>query len=34
MVFAIDRLQGARENVETAGFEFHAILTKDDMGIG
>jgi len=33
MVFAIDRLQGARENVTAAGFEFHALLTKDDMGI-
>ena len=34
MVFAIDRLQGARENVMAAGFEFQSILTKDDMGIG
>jgi len=33
MVFAIDRLQGARENVTEAGFEFHALLTKEDMGI-
>ena len=33
MVFAIDRLQGARENVEKAGFVFEAILTKTDMGI-
>ena len=33
LVFAIDRLQGARENVESAGYEFHAILTKDDLGI-
>ncbi len=33
IVFAVDRLQGARENVEAAGYEFHAILTKDDMGI-
>ncbi len=33
MVFAIDRLQGARANVEAAGYEFHAILTKEDMGI-
>ena len=33
MVFAIDRLQGARENVTAAGFEFHALLTKEDMGI-
>ncbi len=33
MVFAIDRLQGARENVEAAGFEFRAILDKTDLGI-
>jgi orotate phosphoribosyltransferase len=33
MVFAVDRLQGAAQNVQTAGFEFHALLTKDDMGI-
>ncbi|MFW6062299.1 MAG: orotate phosphoribosyltransferase [Planctomycetota bacterium] len=33
LVFAIDRMQGARENVEQAGYEFHAILTKDDLGI-
>ena len=33
LVFAIDRLQGARENVTAAGFEFHALMTKEDMGI-
>ncbi|MHC4562237.1 MAG: orotate phosphoribosyltransferase [Planctomycetota bacterium] len=33
LVFAVDRQQGARDNVEAAGFEFHAILTKDDLGI-
>ena len=33
MVFAIDRMQGARKNVTDAGFEFHALLTKQDMGI-
>jgi len=33
IVFAIDRLQGARENVTAAGFEFDALLTKTDMGI-
>jgi len=33
MVFAIDRMQGARESVTSAGYEFHAILTKQDMGI-
>jgi len=33
MVFAVDRLQGARQNVEAAGFSFESILTKEDMGI-
>jgi orotate phosphoribosyltransferase len=33
MVFAIDRMQGARENVTSAGQEFCAILTKEDLGI-
>jgi len=33
IVFAIDRLQGARENVEKAGLEFEALLTKEDLGI-
>ena len=33
LVFAIDRMQGARENVEAAGFEFQAILTSADLGI-
>ncbi len=33
IVFAIDRMEGARKNVEAAGFEFHAILTKEDLGI-
>ena len=33
MVFAMDRMQGARENVEQAGFEFHAILTATDLGL-
>ena len=33
MVFAVDRLQGARENVEAAGFAFDALLSKQDMGI-
>ncbi|MFP4105525.1 MAG: orotate phosphoribosyltransferase [Phycisphaerae bacterium] len=33
LVFAIDRMQGARQNVEAAGFEFNAILTREDMGI-
>lgn len=33
LVFAMDRMQGARENVEAAGYVFEAILTKDDLGI-
>ncbi len=33
ITFAVDRLQGARENVTKAGFEFDALLTKEDMGI-
>jgi len=33
IVFAVDRMQGARENVEAAGYEFHAVLTKEDLGI-
>ena len=33
LVFAIDRLEGARENVEQAGYEFQAILNSVDLGI-
>ena len=33
IVFAVDRMEGAGENVEAAGYEFHAILTKEDLGI-
>jgi orotate phosphoribosyltransferase len=33
LVFVIDRMEGARENVQKAGLEFQAILTKADMGI-
>ena len=33
LVFAVDRLEGTRGNVEAAGYEFQAILTKDDLGI-
>jgi len=33
IAFVIDRLQGARENVTKAGFEFDTLLTKQDMGI-
>jgi orotate phosphoribosyltransferase len=34
LVFAIDRLEGAREAVEKAGYEFQAILNTKDMGSG
>jgi len=33
ILFAVDRLQGAAENVKGAGFEFGALLTREDMGI-
>jgi orotate phosphoribosyltransferase len=33
IVFAIDRMEGARENVEAAGYKFDALLNKDDLGI-
>ena len=33
IVAVIDRLEGARENIEKAGFVFESILTKTDLGI-
>ncbi len=33
IVFAIDRMEGGRENVEDAGYEFEALLTREDLGI-
>jgi orotate phosphoribosyltransferase len=33
LVFAIDRLQGASENVAAAGYEFRSLLTREDLGI-
>ena len=33
IVFTIDREQGARENVEQAGYAFEALLAKEDLGI-
>lgn len=33
IVAVIDRMQGARENIEAAGFTFTSILTKQDLGI-
>jgi orotate phosphoribosyltransferase len=33
IVFVIDRMEGAKENVQKAGFEFRALVSKTDMGI-
>ncbi len=33
IVCTIDRRQGARENIEAAGYAFESILTKEDLGI-
>ncbi len=33
IVAVIDRLEGARENIENAGFVFESILTRTDLGI-
>ncbi len=33
IVAVIDRKQGARENIEKAGYAFDSILTKDDLSI-
>ena len=33
IVAAIDRQEGARQNIETAGFGFAALLTSSDLGI-
>jgi len=33
IVAVIDRQEGARENIEGAGFAFDALLTKQDLGI-
>jgi len=33
IVCVIDRQQGARENIATAGYPFESILTKNDLGI-
>ncbi len=34
IICTIDRMEGARENIESAGFEFGALLNKEDLGIG
>ncbi|MBI5724006.1 MAG: orotate phosphoribosyltransferase [Planctomycetes bacterium] len=33
IVFVLDRMEGAQENVEKAGYEFHALLNKADLGL-
>ncbi len=33
IVAVVDRCEGARENIEHAGFEFHAIFTIRDLGV-
>ncbi len=33
IVCVIDRQEGARENIESAGYAFDAILTRQDLGI-
>jgi orotate phosphoribosyltransferase len=33
IVAVIDRQEGARENIESAGYMFEALLTKTDLGI-
>ncbi len=34
IVSVIDRQEGARENIEAAGFVFESLFTKKDLGIG
>jgi len=33
IIATIDRQEGARENIEAAGFTFDALFTKSDLGI-
>ena len=33
IVCTIDRMEGARENIEGAGYKFESLLTKADLGI-
>ncbi len=33
IVAVIDRQEGARQNIEAAGFAFSALLTRVDLGI-
>ncbi len=34
IIAVIDRQEGARENIESAGYGFDSLLTKADLGIG
>ncbi len=34
IIAVIDRQEGARENIESAGYGFDSLLTKGDLGIG
>jgi len=34
IIAVIDRQEGARENIEAAGYGFDSLLTKSDLGIG
>ncbi len=33
IIAVIDRGEGARENIEAAGFDFHSLFTTEDLGI-
>ncbi len=33
IIAVIDRQEGARENIESAGYDFESLLTKTDLGI-
>ena len=33
IVFALDRMEGGRQNVQAAGYRFEALLTKEDLQI-
>ena len=33
VIATIDRLEGARENIEAAGLPFESLFTKDDLGV-
>jgi orotate phosphoribosyltransferase len=34
IIATVDRLEGARENIESAGFAFDALFTVRDLGVG